>query len=115
MPHSFTCRPVNSSRLQGEYLRRYHHEEAVVEHETILAEALGIQLLPHDDSIGGGEEVVEENIDVAAEVEGEIVARRHHGSEQHEVDGQLDRPAGTDFQEVKLSCDIVSLDLVTKL
>ena len=40
----------------------WEHEEAVVSHQAVLADLLGLQLLLDDDPITSSEEVVEEHI-----------------------------------------------------
>lgn len=51
---------------------------------------IGVQLLLDVDAVGGGEEIVEEDVEVAQQVEGEVVEGRHHRPAHHHVHRRLD-------------------------
>ena len=55
----------NVPRLPGEHCSWAQHEEAVVEHQSVLAEILGLQLLFHQDSVTSSEEIIEQDIHIA--------------------------------------------------
>ena len=56
---------LNVPGLPGKHSGGAEHEEAVVEHQTVLAEVLGLQLLFHEDAVTSSEEIIEQNINIA--------------------------------------------------
>ena len=51
--------------LPGEYESWKEHEERVVEHQAVLPQLLRLQLLLHEDTVTGGEEVIQQHVGVA--------------------------------------------------
>ena len=99
---------LNVPRLPGEHCGGAKHEEAVVEHQSVLAEILGLQLLFHQDSVTSGEEIIEQHVNIAemqtmsikcvfvtckptlpSQIEREIIAGCHNRSENHKVNRHL--------------------------